>query len=106
MVSEWTTGSGMAVTSLVRGARFSRSILADEREFLFTHGQIAAREHLGGNIDSVAELELNEIRLSVLQFIKRGRLIGVSLDVGEFAVVIDRRNIEWPLRGFKTVGKL
>src|ERR1700694_5503268 len=61
---------------------------------VFPDGQIAFVEHLGDNVDTVLEVEVNEVGRSVLYFVKRGLFLGGGTDVSEFVIVVNGRYAE------------
>src|SRR6202040_1123938 len=78
-------------------ARASVSGVPREGEFAFTNGQVARVDDFWGDIDAVLELERNQVRLSVLDFVESGLFARSRADVGEAIVVIDRRYEKWCL---------
>src|SRR5580698_3109018 len=66
--------------------------LAREDDALFAHGEIAGIENFRDDVDAVRELEVDEARLAVFDFIERWFFLGGALDVGEGVVVVDHRH--------------
>src|SRR5437588_6325015 len=58
-------------------------------DLLFPDDEISVIDDLGGDIDAVFQLEVEEVRLSVFDFVEGGFLAGAGLDVGKGLVVVD-----------------
>src|SRR5258708_374550 len=63
-----------------------------ERQFLFAYAEVAGVDDWGWDVHAVFELERNQVRLAVLDFIKSGFFPCAALDVGEGVVVVDGGN--------------
>ena len=59
---------------------------------------------LGDDIHAVLKIEVDEIRLAVLQFVNGGLFLGGASDVGELVVVVDGSNQKWLFGGVRFVG--
>src|SRR6267378_483655 len=59
--------------------------------------QIALVNHFGNHVGSVPELEIDEVRFLVLDFVQGKLLGGGGLDVGELVVMVDSSHREWLL---------
>src|SRR5215470_3213904 len=71
-----------------------RRNLAGEVQLFLAYGQITGVHDFRDDIHTVFELERNEIRFSVLDFIERRLLPCGAADIGEGFVVIDSRKQE------------
>ncbi len=60
-----------------------------EGQFLVSDGKVSVVDDLGSDVHPVFNLEVDEVRLSVFDFVESWLLRGVTLDVGESLVVID-----------------
>jgi len=65
------------------------SVVPLEGQFLVSDGKVSVVDDLGSDIHPVFNLEVDEVRLSVFDFVESWLLRGVTLDVGESLVVID-----------------
>src|SRR5260370_18420602 len=63
-----------------------------ERQFLSPYREVAGVDDLGCDVHAVFELERNQVRLAVLDFIKSGFFPCAALDIGEGVVVVDGGN--------------
>src|ERR1700722_8343996 len=75
--------------------------LPRERQFLFADGQVAAVHNLGNDVDTVLELEVDQVWFSVRPFIQGGFFPCCEIDVGEGIIVIDRGNEKRFMRGLR-----
>src|ERR1700733_10829084 len=66
--------------------------------FLVANGEVARVDDLGRDVNAVLELEGDQVRLAVLDFIESGLFLRGALDVGERVVVVDDGNQEWLTR--------
>src|SRR5207244_11567473 len=78
----------LRVLSFVRG-----SLAAPPKgDLLLPDDEISVIDDLGGDIDAVFHLEVEEVGLSVFAFVEGGFLAGAALDVGKRLVVVDHRH--------------
>src|SRR5882762_3882474 len=69
-------------------------VLPREVQLLFPKSEVTGIDDLGNDVDAVFDLERNEIRFSVLDFIENGLLARCGTNVGKGIVVIDGRDEE------------
>src|SRR5205823_5893770 len=68
--------------------------------------QISAVENLVHDVRSASEIEINQVRLAILDFIKRWRLLRVGLNVRELVIVKDGCDVKRLLIPLEAVGEL
>src|SRR5229473_3750408 len=75
-----------------------------KRQLLFADGEVTGVDDLGCDVNAVLELERDQVRLAVLDFIQSGLFPCGALDVGKRVVVVDdgheerlaaRFGVEW-----------
>src|SRR6516162_2499621 len=71
-----------------------------KRQFLLTDNQVAGVDDFRCDVAAVFELERDQVRLAVLDFIERGLFSRAALDVGERVVVVDGGDQEWDAARF------
>src|SRR5215469_13467528 len=64
-------------------------------DLLLSDDEISVIDDLGGDIDAVFKLEVEEVRSSVFDFVEGRFLAGAALDVGKRLVVVDHRDTKW-----------
>src|SRR6516164_8709732 len=72
-----------------------------KRQFLLADNQVAGVDDFGCYVAAVFELERDQVRLAVLDFIERGLFSRAALDVGERVVVVDGGDQEWVAARFR-----
>src|SRR5260221_13409541 len=80
--------------SVRRHAPGARQLLSADRE-------VAGVDDLGCDVDAVLELEGDQVRFAVLDFIESGFFSRATLDIGERVVVVDDGNQEWLAARFR-----
>src|SRR5882762_1356228 len=60
-----------------------------KRQLLFADGEVTGVDDLGRDVNAVLELERDQVRLAVLDFIESGLFPRAALDVSERVVVVD-----------------
>src|SRR5208283_5890566 len=86
------------VGSSVRGSATRK------RQFLFADGEVAGVDDFRGDVHAALELERDQVRLAVLDFIEGGLFSRAALDVGERVVVVDGRDPERLLSSLRVEG--
>src|SRR6266850_5035861 len=76
------------------------SVVPLESHFLVANDEIALINDLWSDVNAVFNLEVDEVGLSVFDFVEGRFLWGGTLDVGEHLVVIDHREEERLASGF------
>src|SRR5579859_3164725 len=76
------------------GASLLRGALPREVQLLFPKREVTGIDDLGNDVDAVFDLERNEVRFSVLDFIENGLLARCGTNVRKGIVVIDGRDEE------------
>src|SRR5258708_39786656 len=76
------------------------SVVPLEGDFLVADDEIAVIDDLWSGVNAVFNLEVDEVGLSVFDFVEGRFLWGGTLDVGKRLVVIDNREEEGDARGF------
>src|ERR1035441_247102 len=60
-----------------------------KRQLLFADGEVTGVDDFGCDVNAVLELERDQVRLAVFDFIESGLFPCAALDVGERVVVVD-----------------
>src|ERR1035438_2139365 len=76
-------------TGWVIGISSVRVCAPRKRQFLFADREVAGVDDLGRDVNAVLDLERNQVRFAVLDFIERGFFARGALDVGKRIVVVD-----------------
>src|SRR5579885_3483395 len=75
-----------------------------KRQFLFADREVAVVDDLGRDVDAIRELEGDQVRFAILDFVQGGLFPRGALDVGKRVIVVDGRNQEWLTRRLWTKG--
>ena len=78
-----------------------RGNAARKPQLPFANGEVAGVDDLGCDVNAVLELERDQVRLAVLDFIESGFFSRATLDIGERVVVVDGGNQEWLAARFR-----
>src|SRR5690348_10731709 len=78
-----------------------RGCLPREGELLFPDGEVSAVEDFGNDVDTLFELEVDQIRLAVFDFVEGWLFRRGALDISESVFVINRRDEERLATGFR-----
>src|SRR5579859_8207680 len=68
------------------------STLPSEVQLLFPEGEITGIDDFRNDVDAVFQLERDEIRFAVLDFVENRLLAGSGADVGKGVVMVDGGN--------------
>ncbi len=74
---------------LGHGCSSVRGNAARKAQFLFADGEVARVDDLGRDVHAVLDLERDQVRLAVFDFVQSGFFARGALDVGEGVVVVD-----------------
>lgn len=66
--------------------------MALEGEFFLADSQIAVVHNLGDDVNAIAQVKVDEIRLAIFHLVDGWFLLGIALDVGKFFVMVDGGN--------------
>src|SRR5713226_6690795 len=78
-----------------------RRALSCEVQFLFPKSEITGIDDFRNDVDAVFQLERDEVRLAVLDFVENRFLAGSRADVREGIVMVDGGNKKRFMRGFR-----
>src|SRR6266852_8704938 len=81
-----------------------RRNLASKVQFFLADREITGVDDFGNDVDAVLELEGDEIRFPVFDFIQRGFFSRATADIREGVIVVDRGDEEWFSRRFCVEG--